>query len=291
MLAPVKNRLLNILLADDGSLDVHAAVQLLADLPHESECVITALRVFTPLESSEYHLVEAEALKTTKLLDSRHFQFKSELILGYPSDTIIAYAEEHTPDLIVMGAKGKNLFDGLLGSVVTDVVHSGKWPVLIVRPSLHEMKRILLVTDGSPASQSTCDYLGAFPLPALYSLEVMHVLPAIKVTYLVEPAGMLLPMYTAEDEARLTQENKTIGHEILEKACYQLGQHGLDAKKVMRTGDPVEQILEYAHSNQIDMLVCGSQGMGNITGWLLGSISRELVLRAPCSVLVVRKPQ
>ncbi len=44
MIAPAKNRLLNILLADDGSLNARAAVQFLVDLPHDKESMVTALR-------------------------------------------------------------------------------------------------------------------------------------------------------------------------------------------------------------------------------------------------------
>jgi nucleotide-binding universal stress UspA family protein len=290
MIAPIKNRLFNILLADDGSLQVHAAIQLLAELPHTSEYQISALRVFTSQETSEYNSIEAETEKTNNLLKSRHFHFKSEIVLGYPAETILAYATEHSPDLIVMGAKGKSMLTNLLGSVATDVVHAGKWPVLIVRQPFKGIKKVLLTTDGSHASHFTCDYLSDFPLPPDVSVEVMHVMPVINPTYLVEPSGLVFPTLLPEDEARIKQENEIIGREALERACYELSLRGHNAKKVLRTGNYVDQILDYAQTNSIDLLVCGSRGIGNLTGWLLGSVSRELVLRAPCSVMVVSNP-
>jgi len=290
MIAPIKNRLLNVLLADDGALDAHSAIQLLNDLPHVRECEITALRVFTPLEGSEFSNVEAEVEKTKDLLKSGNFNFHSEVIMGYPSETIIEYTSQHSPDLIVMGVKEKGLLGDLLGSVAANVVHSGKWPVLIVRHPYNGLKRVLLVTDGSSTSHFTYEYLGAFSLPPQTRLEVMHVIPSVRTVFMVEPAGLVLPTLTPEDEARLNRENEIQGDEILERACYELGMQGMEAKRVLRTGDSVEQILNYIETNQIDMLVCGSRGIGNLTGWLLGSVSRELVLRAPCSVLVVRSP-
>jgi len=290
MIAPAKNRLLDILLADDGSLDAHSAIQFLADLPHEYECNVTALRVFSPLESSTYEQVESQTEKTNDLLKSYNFHFRSELILGYPVDTIIEYASQHASDLIVMGAKGTGRLAGLLGSVASHVVHSGQWPVVIVRQPYNGIKRVLLVTDGSQASRYTCDYLGAFPLPKQVSLEVMHVIPFVKTSYLVEPAGLVLPMLTPEDETRIKQENEIQGHDILERSCFELSLHGLYAKKVLRSGDATEQILSYIRTNQIDLVVCGSRGIGNLTGWLLGSVSREIVQRASCSVMVVRSP-
>jgi nucleotide-binding universal stress UspA family protein len=288
MNAPAKNRLLNILLADDGSLNARPAVQLLADLPHDPECLITALRVFTPLEGAEYAVVEVEAEKTKNLLKSRHLHFHSELVLGYPSDKIIEYAGEHNPDLIVMGAKGAGLLDGLLGSVAANVVHSGRWPVLIVRQPYRGLKRVLLVTDGSPASQHTCDFLGMFQLPEDTNVEVMHVLLPIRTVYVVEPYGVATITISPEDEARIRQDEELKGKLLLDSVRESLAEHGLSAGTVLLRGDPVTEIVKYAREQECDLIVCGSRGAGNLTGWLLGSVSRELVQHAPCSVLVVR---
>jgi nucleotide-binding universal stress UspA family protein len=289
MIAPVKNRLLNILLADDGSLNMRPAIQLLADLPHDRDCVITALRVFTPLEGSEYSRVEAEAEKTKNLLKSRHFHFQSKLEQGYPSDILIKYAEENVPDLVVMGGKAAGVLGGLLGNVATDLIHAGRWPVLIVRGPYDGLQRVLLVTDGSSASRYTCEYCSAFPFPPETSLEIMHVVSPVRTTYPVEPAGLVLPTISAEEEARLNQENLLRGQELLEKAQSELGWPG-KVTLSLQLGDALEQILTTIKTEKIDLLVCGSHGAGNLTGWLMGSISRELVRQATCSVLVVRTP-
>jgi nucleotide-binding universal stress UspA family protein len=288
MVAPAKNRLLNILLADDGSLNARSAAQLLSDLPHDRECLITALRVFTPLEGAEYAAVEVEAEKTKNLLKSRHLHFHSELVLGYPSDKIIEYAGEHHPDLIVMGAKGAGLLDGLLGSVTANVVHSGCWPVLIVRPPYRGLKRVLLVTDGSPASQYTCDFLGSFQLPENAEVEVMHVLPFIRTMYVVEPYGVSTITISPEDEARIRHDEELKGKMLLDSVRESLAEHGVSAGTVLLRGDPLTEIIKYTREQECDLIVCGSRGAGNLTGWLLGSVSRELVQHAPCSVLVVR---
>jgi len=289
MIAPAKNRLLNILLADDGSINMRPAIQLLAELPHERECVITALRVFTPLEGSEYARLEAETQKTKNLLKSRHFHFQSKLIQGYPTEKLTKYAEENSPDLIVMGGKATGTMGGLLGNVATHIIHSGRWPVLVVRSPYNGLKRVLLVTDGSSASQYTCKYFGGFPLPQDTNVEIMHVVIPVRTSYPVEPAGLALPTLSAEDEAQLNQENVLHGQDFLERAQRELGRtEGI--KLILRIGDPLEQIMAYVRTEQIDLLVCGSRGTGNLAGWLMGSISRELVRQAPCSILVVRTP-
>lgn len=289
MVTTDKLNLQNILLADDGSPNMRPAIQLLTDLPHFNEQLITSLRVFTPIEGSEYSRIESEAEKTRNLLVSRHLQFKTELIQGYPSETIMNYAMEHTPDLIVMGSKSVGKFGGFLGNVATNILHAGRWPVLIAREPYTGLKKILLVTDGSQASQYTCEYLSGFPLPQDASIDIMHVVTPIRITYPIEPAGLSVPTLSIEEEANLNQVNILHGQEYIEKAQSTLGSsHPITA--VLKLGDPLEQILSYIAKENIDLLVCGSRGSGNLTGWLMGSLSRELVQQAGCSVLVVRSP-
>lgn len=289
MIAPAKNRLLNILLADDGSINIRPAIQLLADLPHDSSTEITALRAFTPIEGSEFARVEEESEKTRNLLKSRHFHFHSIMIQGYPTEMILKYAGEHSPDLIVMGGKAAGMLGGLLGNVAANVVHSGHWPVLIVRGPYKGIKHVLLVTDGSLSSHYTCEFLGGFPLPEEAEIDIMHVAIPVRAAYPVEPAGLALPTITPEDEARLNKEHVLRGQEIVEDAQARL-MGRWPTRLVVQIGEPLDEILRYVKTEDIDMLICGSRGAANLTGWLMGSLSRDLARQAACSVLVVRTP-
>jgi nucleotide-binding universal stress UspA family protein len=51
--------------------------------------------------------------------------------------------------------------------------------------------------------------------------------------------------------------------------------------------DIAAAILDYAEKNQVDHMVIGSTGKGGVKQLLLGSVSAELVRRAPCPVTVV----
>src|SRR5699024_1649961 len=47
-------------------------------------------------------------------------------------------------------------------------------------------------------------------------------------------------------------------------------------------------IVEYADENEIDMIIIGSRGLGNVRGKILGSVSNQVVQRADCHVLVIK---
>lgn len=73
--------------------------------------------------------------------------------IGYPSESIIKYANQHKIDLIVMGTHGHTgLSHLLLGSVAEKVVRLATCPVLTVHPAKHQF----LIDDAvaKPASGS-----------------------------------------------------------------------------------------------------------------------------------------
>ncbi len=76
----------NILLADDGSPHSQAAIRMLCDLPLPAETKITAITVFTPLQSSD-HARFRQSLEITRacLLD-KGLSVSTELQLGYPAE-------------------------------------------------------------------------------------------------------------------------------------------------------------------------------------------------------------
>lgn len=281
------NPLKKILLADDGTENMVAAIKFLADLPRGDDCSVTALRVFTPTEGSEYSRIEEEMNITRNYLKSRHFHFSTEAQLGDPANEIIRRAEALQPDLVVLGSKATGKFGGLLGNVATEVTHAGKWPVLIVKQPFQQLRKVLLAVDGSEYSQRTASYLNTFPLNDPCCLTVVHIVQPIQVTYPIEPAGMALAAVTPAEEERINNENLDIGKTMANQIARHLTSFN-SVEIVVKLGDVVEEILAILKDGDYDLLVCGSRGHGNLSGWLLGSISRSLVQSATSSVLVFR---
>lgn len=57
---------------------------------------------------------------------------------------------------------------------------------------------------------------------------------------------------------------------------------------VLARGAVASTIVRQARRLKADLILIGSRGLSDIKGFLLGSISRQVVSAAPCSVLVVR---
>lgn len=61
-----------------------------------------------------------------------------------------------------------------------------------------------------------------------------------------------------------------------------------DVKAVVREGKPARTLLGYAKENDIDLIVVGSRGVGELEAALLGSVSQKISMLSGCTVMVVR---
>ncbi len=282
-----------VLLADDGSDHAEAARRLVEDLPLPTGSEITVLRAIASTQASDLAPLESALNSTCALLREKGLQAKPELRLGSPAEKVVEYAEEHKPDLIVIGAKGlRATFGILLGGVAQQVVEYACCPVLVVRAPYHELRHILLVTDGSPSSQQAVQYLGSLPLPVETRVEVMHVLPPAPIPMILENTSfgslqVTTPEQVLEVEAALRAKEERDGQALLDATVISLP-GGLAASSVLKRGDAATEIIDYVKAHEIDLIVTGSRGLGQIQSWLMGSVSRKLVHYSGCSVLVVR---
>jgi nucleotide-binding universal stress UspA family protein len=68
-----------------------------------------------------------------------------------------------------------------------------------------------------------------------------------------------------------------------------LRQLGIAATSAVREGDPAHEIVEFARERGAAIVVIGTRGQTGLTRFILGSVARNVLEHAPCSVLVVRE--
>lgn len=133
-----------LLIAYDGSDSAKAAFDLALDLARKYGAELHVLSVARPPEFGEEveteavieqsrrhhaHLLQPLKAHTTGL--TAHFEVK----VGHPAEAIVLYAEDHGIDHIVVGHRGRALFERwLLGSVARQVIAYAPCAVTVVRP-------------------------------------------------------------------------------------------------------------------------------------------------------------
>lgn len=89
------------------------------------------------------------------------------------------------------------------------------------------------------------------------------------------------------DETR--QIHEFIGNKIIDDAVAQARKARIgEVKGVVAEGDPASCILDTADSEQVDMIVLGSRGLGTLKGLLLGSVSQKVSHMAKCTTVCAR---
>jgi nucleotide-binding universal stress UspA family protein len=282
----------NILLADDGSDHALASIQLLLQLPIPSRTHVTVLRVFGTQQASELSVLEGQLNDRCDLLKVKGLDTIPELLLGYPAEKIIEYAEQHHPDLIVVGARGLRATLGiLLGGVAQQVIEYASCPVLVVRAPMGQLKNFLLVVDGSQNSRAAAECLAHFPFPEGAELAVMHVLPPhyrTSLTEVSESYQVEQPIVISEETARQRSNEEREASHLLDQMMEILAPCDRVVKPILARGDAATEIIDHVRKNQVDLIIAGSRGLSRMRSWLLGSVSRKLVHYSGCSVLIVR---
>ena len=208
---------------------------------------------------------------------------------GSPAWELVAKADEWKPDLIVVGSHGRTgLGRFVLGSVSQRVLTEALCSVRISRGRVEEPNspvRIIVGTDGSPASEEALRAVAARKWPAQSSVKVI----AVNDPSVPEFLGKIIPpLGDIIEEDR--QEERNWLREISKNSFEILRAAGVKVKCELREGDPKRELPKAAEEWGADCIFVGSAGFSNrFERFVLGSVSAAVAARAHCSVEVVRK--
>jgi nucleotide-binding universal stress UspA family protein len=148
----------------------------------------------------------------------------------------------------------------------------------------HGMK-ILCAIDGSRHSQWALDWLPHVCSPDDISLLLVH---AIDMTQFKSLSR--LDRKTRSALVNLLDCSLEGAARLLERAELKAAASWGSVRAKLLRGSPVAAVARSAKREQADLLVIGSRGVTEFQPMLLGSVSRKLLMQAPCPVLVVKKP-
>ena len=141
-------------------------------------------------------------------------------------------------------------------------------------------QKILVGTDDSPGANRALNE--ATDLAARLGAELIIV--------------YVQPSHLTEDLERLRFIEHASMDEILKAASLEILGRAKDGAKeigatnvriVLGAGDPASFILQLAEREQVDFVVVGKRGRGQLAGLLIGSVSQKLASLASCKVVIV----
>ena len=87
------------------------------------------------------------------------------------------------------------------------------------------------------------------------------------------------------------QINKNEARLYLKRIGHRLQNSGLQAKTNVLEGLAAESITQFAHSQEMKLIILSSHGQSGLRKWGISSITHKVIHRAPTSVLIIRAPQ
>nr|GFA04479.1 hypothetical protein [Tanacetum cinerariifolium] len=123
-----------------------------------------------------------------------------------------------------------------------------------------------------------------------FMVTVVHVQPPFKPNYTALPVGPVLFSTSGMRESVLKAEEESAA-KILARAQELCDEHKIKAEYLVLKGNPKEILVEAVEQMDIELLVVGSRGLGQIKRAVLGSISDYCAHHAKCPVLIVRPPK
>lgn len=277
----MSNELKHILFATDGSEYSTGAQRVAIDLAKRCQAKLTVMTIVLStqdLEGVGTHGLRAQLEREAQAridavaaaVNAAGMSCDTQLVYGEaPHQEIVRTALELTPDLIVLGRRGKRgLARLMVGHATAHVAGHAPCNVLMV-PRAGQMwsQRIVLATDGSAHSAAAANTAAAVASQCQLPVTVVS---ATK------------PSHSAERKAEARAEVDTL--------TASLANAGVTCEGVVMEGRPDEVVIEVAASAKADLIVVGSHGRTGLSRLILGSISERIMGQAQCPVLVARAP-
>lgn len=142
-----------------------------------------------------------------------------------------------------------------------------------------KLKKILCPVDFSNDSFAALDYAADFARQSEGKLTLLHVVD----NPLAEQYGPSGQNFYAEVEHAFEKSK-----EMLAKVA-QTHAAGVSCEVVVARGNPYEEIIDLAKSQQADVIVMSTHGRTGPQRLVIGSVAEKVVRTAPCPVFTVRQ--
>ena len=284
-----------IMLTTDFSAYAKKTLDCIAGFPKAREVILfhVAEEARSPRGGGEigdtFSRTENNLLKEQKrYLENLSRDLRVTTAIKASSDTagaIIDEAEKSGVSLIVIGARGNNLVDGIfLGSVSLAVLRRSRTSVLLMRHKIMEemkgraydlfcpmiLSRVLCPVDFSPFSERAITLLSG--TTGVKKVILLHVVSR------------------GETDTEIAERVKKAegGIETIRRG---LAVQGIEVKTIVRTGNPGSEIVTIADEEDASVIWMSSHGTGWFRELLIGSTAYTVSMNAKRPVIIIRTPE
>jgi nucleotide-binding universal stress UspA family protein len=146
--------------------------------------------------------------------------------------------------------------------------------------------KVLVAYDGSDASKRALDHAAKMAAMFEGELVILTVVPKVSVPVYSNAELGAQAMDIASLQERM-RENYSQSIQKAEEEIKGLYPH-LKVDTLLLEGRPASLIVSESDKLGVSLIVMGSRGLGGLTGWILGSTSRQVVDLCTKAILIVK---
>jgi len=142
--------------------------------------------------------------------------------------------------------------------------------------------KILVPLDGSPLSEGAL--APALEVARRFEARVVLFRTSVLPEHLMVSPVPVSPATYAEIEQSILDTTR----DYLDDMKARHLEAGVPIQTANASGEAAKEILDFAQSQGIDLIVMSTHGRSGFQRWLFGSVAEKVMRHAPCPVLAVR---
>jgi nucleotide-binding universal stress UspA family protein len=262
------------------------------------------LHVCSPQEAEQLPMHQAYVDNMAKVLQNKAAEIRSKIgepslssevkavgkvLVGYPAEEILKYADENDIDLIMLsnhGRSGIRAWD--IGNVANKVIHASKVPVFIVPAELREeiifdklpQRPMVIPLDGSKMSEAALPH-------ALNIARQRGVETNLVIVYVDVPQNIIL----FSPDSMKTQQAKTLEIKAyLNNIVKRIESENIKARAEILNGEPAEAIINFVKNNPAQLIVMATHGHIGLSSMIFGSTTENILHLVKKTPIALVKP-
>ena len=274
---------MKILICSDGKPAGDSATRLggLLAAPLQAETTLLGIAETEGGERSLREALDAQA----RLLREQGVVPEITVRAGEPISQILKQTSKTTYDLVIIGARRTGARGLYWRSLKTyEVIKSISPPVLVALGDRAKFKRFLVCTGGKEFIEDAVTLTVKLAAAVGASVTLLHVM--------AEPPAMYADLVRLEEDVDLLLKSHSELGENLRHQKEELEKLGVPTEVRVRHGIVVDQVFEELRKGDHDLIVTGSsKARGILRHYIMGDLTRKILNRANCPVLIVRAGQ
>jgi nucleotide-binding universal stress UspA family protein len=220
---------------------------------------------------------------------------KGTVVVGYPAEEILKYADESRADIIMLSTHGSS---GIrrwgLGSVADKVIHETKVPIWLVPSHLREeiifdkmsRRSILIPLDGSKLAEAVIPYVEELIKQRDEETEIL----LVNVIKKSPMPGLVSDGETGNLIGSNFSAMKTTGEAYMHEVAQQLRSKGQKVKIEQLVGDTAEEIVRFAEETQPQVIAMTTHGRTGFSSFVFASTTENIIRRIQKTPLFLLRP-